>query len=188
MKLFLIDLKLHFIMVVLVGCLYPLLILGLGYFARDAANGFPIRENNKIVGYKNIGQKFTSTGYFWGRPSAVDYNAASSGGTNKSTTNADYLQVIAQRKVDFLLANPSAVGKEIPSDIVTASGSGLDPHISVAAALLQVQRVAAAREIAAGVLETLIQSNTERPPAGLFGAETVNVLELNLALDKLKNH
>lgn len=188
MKAFLVDLKLHLVMVVLVGCLYPMVILGFGYFAGNAAKGFPIKSNNKIIGYENIGQQFSSPGYFWGRPSAVDYNAAGTGGSNKSTTNPDYLSAVAQRKVDFLKANPAANGKAIPSDLVTASGAGLDPHLSVQSALLQVERVAEARKLSSVVVKELIRQHSEKPPFGFVGVEMVNVLKLNMALDNLGNH
>lgn len=187
MKSYITDITMHFTMLVLVGVLYPALLLGIGYFSGDAALGFPIRVNNKIIGYENIGQQFTSAGYFQGRPSAVDYNAAGSGGSNKSNTNPDYLKLVTDRKADFLKANPAANGKQIPSDLVTASGSGLDPHISVESALLQVDRVARARNLDIGWVESLVLNNISRPPLGLYG-ETVNVLKLNIVLDAFSNH
>ena len=140
---------------------------------------------NKSGFYENVGQNFTSDQYFNSRPSAVAYNAAGSGGSNYGPTNPDHLAEVKAR-IDTLLAhNPGIDKSEIPSDLVTASGSGLDPHIAVQAAKVQVKRIAAIRRISEDKLEQLIEKNTEKPLFGLFGTERINVLNLNLELNKL---
>lgn len=144
-------------------------------------------EHGGAYYYGNIGQVFDQDRYFWSRPSAVAYNAVGSGGSNKGTTNPDYLASVQARIDTFLVHNPAAHRAEIPADLVTASGSGLDPHISPEAAFVQVARVTRVRGLDALVLENLIRSNTEGPWLGLFGKSRVNVLKLNIALDELKN-
>ena len=136
--------------------------------------------------YANIGQKFDKDEYFWSRPSAVDYNAAGAGGSNKGPTNPDYLKEVEGRIENFLKHNPTVKRSEIPSDIVTASGAGLDPNISVQAARVQAQRIADIRKIDINTVNTLIEKNIEPPFLGIFGTEKINVLKLNIALDGLK--
>jgi len=138
------------------------------------------------VGWKLLGQKFTDDRYFRSRPSAVDYNAAASGGSNKGPTNPEYLQSVQSRIDSFLAHNPGIQKQEIPSDLVTASGSGLDPHISVQAAYIQVARIARRRNLSEEKVRNLVARNIEKPLLGLFGTEKVNVLQLNLNLDGLK--
>lgn len=135
--------------------------------------------------YENIAQKFQSDRYFWSRPSAVNYNAAGSGGSNKAPSNAEYLKEVQQRIDTFLKHHPRVSREQIPSEIVTASGSGLDPHLSAEAALIQVERVAEARGLKTAQVRELVLSQIEKPLLGLFGPEKVNVLKLNLNLDKL---
>ena len=147
MKTIIKDIKLHFVTLILFGLLFPLLIWAIGLIFPNQSNGLPIYKNGKLIGFENIGQKFYSDKYFWGRPSAVDYNAASTGGSNKGPTNPEYLKEVEKRIEDFLKKNPEVKRNEIPSDLVTASGGGLDPHISTQAALIQVPRVAKARNI-----------------------------------------
>ena len=142
--------------------------------------------NGKVVGYKLIGQKFTEDKYFWDRPSAVDYNAAGSGGSNKGPTNPDYLKDVQARIDTFLVHNPGIKKEEIPSELATASGSGQDPDLSPAAAYVQVKRIAAVRNIPAEKLNDLVKKHIAKPLAGLFGTERVNVLQLNIDLDNLK--
>jgi len=137
--------------------------------------------NEKIVGFKNVGQRFTDIRYFWSRPSAVDYNAAGSGGSNKGPSNPAYLKEVQARIDTFLLQHPYLHRSEVPADMVTASGSGLDPDISETAAIAQLQRVAEARHISINDLKQLVQQQTTRP---FFGPATVNVLLLNASLDK----
>jgi K+-transporting ATPase ATPase C chain len=172
-------------MVLFMG-VYSLIILVIAQLAHANGKGEKVVVNNKVVGYKLLGQKFTEDKYFNGRPSAVDYNAASSGGSNKGPSNPDYLKIVQDRTDSFLVHNPDVKKEEIPSDLVTASGSGLDPDISVQGAFVQVQRIAAVRKIPAEQARTLVTKHIEKPLAGLFGTERVNVLELNIALDNLK--
>ena len=170
-------------MVVICAGLYPLLIAVIGKAAPNGGKGETISVDGKVVGYGNIGQKFTEEKYFWGRPSAVDYNAAGSAGSNKGPSNPDYLQIVQDRIDTFLVHNPGVKKEEIPADLVTASGSGLDPHISPEAALFQVPRVAKARNIPEDRVRHLVQTHTEGRFLGLLGEPRVNVLALNLALD-----
>jgi len=148
--------------------------------------GETVMVNNKIVGWKLIGQKFTDDKYFQSRPSAVDYNAAGAGGSNKGPTNPDYLKQVQDRIDSFLVHNPGVRKSEIPSDLVTASGGGLDPHISVQGAYVQVKRIASIRKIAESSVQSLVDRHVEKPLLGLFGPERVNVLEINIELDQLK--
>ncbi len=139
--------------------------------------------NGKVVGYAAIGQKFTDDKYFWSRPSAVDYNAAGSGGSNKGPTNPDYLKQVQDRIDTFLAHNPGVRKEEIPAELVTASGSGQDPDLSPAAAKIQVKRIAAIRKIDESKLYALVDQHTEGPLLGFLGPSKVNVLKLNIALD-----
>lgn len=182
-KNLLISLKLTLVMIILCAVLYPLLIAGISKTAPGGGKGVKITVNGKVVGYENIGQQFTADKYFWGRPSAVNYNAAGSAGSNKGPSNPDYLKLVQERIDSFLVHNPGVKKEEIPADMVTASGSGLDPHISPAAALIQVKRIAAVRGLEATVLSNLISDQTEKH---WFGPSVVNVLKLNVALDALK--
>jgi len=186
MKSILKDIKLNFAALILFGLLFPLLIWVIGLIFPSQANGLPIYKNGELIGFENIGQKFYSDKYFWGRPSAVDYNAASTGGSNKGPTNPDYLADVEKRIEDFLAKNPEVKRSEIPSDLVTASGSGLDPDISPQAALIQIPRVAKVRKLNEDLVRKLVEQHVEKPLFGLFGTEKVNVLKLNLALDELK--
>jgi K+-transporting ATPase ATPase C chain len=144
-----------------------------------------ISVNGKVVGFALIGQSFESDKYFHGRPSAVNYNAAATGGSNKGPTNPDYLKQVEERIEIFLKENPEVKREDIPVDLVTASGGGLDPHISLPAALVQVPRVARQRGISIVHLKALVIESAEDPLWNLFGPQKVNVLKLNLALDKL---
>jgi K+-transporting ATPase ATPase C chain len=132
-----------------------------------------------------VGQSFTSDKYFNSRPSAVGYNAAGSGGSNKGPSNPDYLAEVQARIDTFVVHNPDIKREEIPSDLVTASGSGIDPHISVQAARVQVKRIAKVRNISEATINQIIEQQTDKPLLDLFGTEKVNVLKLNLALDNL---
>jgi K+-transporting ATPase ATPase C chain len=163
---------------------YTVAVWGVAQLAPGQGKGFTISENGKTH-HLNVGQSFTSENYFWSRPSAVDYDAAGSGGSNHGPSNPDHLAEVQARIDTFLVHNPSVNKSEIPSDLVTASGSGLDPHISVQAAKVQVKRIAAVRNISENALGQLIEKNTEAPLLGLFGTERINVLKLNLDLDNL---
>jgi len=165
---------------------YTLAIYGIAQAAPAKGKGEEVTVNNKTVGYKLIGQSFTQDKYFWGRPSAVGYNAAGSGGSNKGPSNPDYLHDVQSRIDTFLVHNPGIKKEDIPSDLVTASGSGEDPDISVEAASIQVKRIAAVRGIDGTKINALVTANTEGPLFGLFGTQKVNVLKLNIALDEMK--
>lgn len=171
-------------MVILLAVIYPLVILGIAQLAPNQGKGETISLNGKVVGYQKIGQKFDKANYFWGRPSAVDYNAAGSGGSNKGASNTDYLGQVQKRIDTFLVVHPYLKKSEIPADMVTASGSGLDPNISPQGALIQVKRVADARKLPEVKVKQLVEKMSNKPK--VMGTETVNVLELNIALDQLK--
>lgn len=171
-------------MVVLLAVIYPMAIFGIAQLAPNKGKGETITVNGKVVGYQKIGQKFDKSNYFWGRPSAVDYNAAGSGGSNKGPSNPDYLALVQKRIDTFLIVHPYLKKSEIPSDMVTASGSGLDPNISPQGALIQVKRVAAARNLSESKVKALVETKINTP--AVMGTATVNVLELNVALDELK--
>lgn len=166
--------------------IYSAIVYGVAQFTPNHGKGEIISQNGKTY-YANIGQSFTDDKYFQSRPSAVAYNAAGSAGSNKAPSNLDYLKEVQARIDTFLVHNPGVQKSEIPSDIVTASGSGLDPNISVQAATIQIKRIAKIRGIAKANLKQLILSNTGSPLLGIFGPKKINVLKLNLALEELKN-
>ncbi len=180
-------LGLHFSTLLLFGLLFPLVIFGIGQLFPHQSEGLPVYKDGKLIGFENIGQKFTDLKYFWGRPSAVDYNAASTGGSNKGPTNPDYLKSVQDRIDTLLKYNPEIKKSEIPADLVTASGGGLDPHISPQAAFIQISRIAKMRNIDKAALRKLVNEHVESPLLGLFGPERVNVLKLNMALDELSS-
>ena len=177
--------KLTIIMILFFTVIYPLAVWGIAQLTPNSGEGEIIEYNGKKY-YANIGQSFTADNYFWSRPSAVDYNAAGSGGSNKGPSNAEYLAVVKSRIDTFLVHNPGVHKSEIPVDLVTASGSGLDPNFSIQAAKVQVKRIAKVRNIDEAKLRQLIKEQTEKPLLGLFGPEKINVLKLNIALDRLK--
>ncbi|OQP42796.1 potassium-transporting ATPase subunit C [Niastella yeongjuensis] len=185
-KYFLPSLKLTLVTIILCSICYPLLIALIAKLAPGRGDGEKVMVNGKVVGYANVGQRFSDDKYFWGRPSAVDYNSAGSGGSNKGPSNADYLKTVADRIDSFLVHNPQVKKEEIPAELVTASGSGLDPHISPKSARVQIKRIAAIRKLNEDQLVTLVQQYTEKPLLGLLGPEKINVLKLNIALDNLK--
>jgi K+-transporting ATPase ATPase C chain len=178
--------KLTLVCLVFFSGMYTLIIFGIAQFSTGKGKGETIMVNSKKH-YTNIGQKFTEDKYFYSRPSAVDYNAAGAAGSNKGPSNPDYLAQVQARIDTFLAHNPGIQKHEIPSDLVTASGSGLDPHISVQAARVQAARIAQLRQIPIAEVEQLINENIQKPLAGLFGTSRINVLLLNLALDTHKN-
>ena len=168
-------LKLTFLCVILFVVIYPALIWAVAQLSENQGKG----------DLQNVGQAFTQDKYFQSRPSAVGYNGGGSGGSNKGIANPDYLKDVQARIDTFLVHNPDIQKAEIPSDLVTASGSGLDPHISVQGALVQVKRIAKIRKIEESKLIDLVNKHTETPLLGLLGTSKVHVLRLNLALDKL---
>jgi len=173
----------------LTGVLYPVVVTGIAQVLFPSqANGSLILKDGKAVGSRLIGQPFDDPKYFWGRPSATSpfpNNAGSSGGSNLGPTNPD-LQKAVQGRIDALKAADPGNTAPIPVDLVTASGSGLDPHISPAAALYQVQRVAKARNLTGEAVRGLVEAHTAGRQFGILGEPRVNVLTLNLALDQPK--
>ena len=173
----------------LTGLLYPLLVTGLAQTLLPfQANGSILMTNAQPVGSALIGQPFDDVKYFWGRPSAtgpVPYNAAASSGSNLGPTNPALTAAVAARIAALRAADPNN-RDPVPVDLVTASASGLDPHISVAAARYQVTRVAQTRGLSPAQVETLVEAHTEGRQLGLLGEPRVNVLALNLALDEVK--
>lgn len=178
--------RLTLVMLVLLAVIYPLVVAGIATLAPGAGKGETVTVNGKVVGYKLIGQKFTEDRYFNSRPSAVDYNAAGSAGSNKGPSNPDYLKTVQARIDTFLVHNPGVNKADIPAELVTASGSGLDPDLSPAGAKIQVVRIAKVRGLSAERLNQLVDQRTEGPLLGIFGPAKVNVLALNVALDQVK--
>lgn len=176
--------RLTLISIFLLALAYPAFVLCMAQLTPQKGKGELIDHNGQSM-YGNIGQKFTEDKYFQSRPSAVDFNAAGSGGSNKGPSNPDYLATVLARIDTFLAHNPGVTKNQIPVDLVTASGSGLDPHISVQAAYIQVKRISTIRRIAEANLQELILNHTEKPLAGFLGPSRVNVVKLNLALDHL---
>jgi K+-transporting ATPase ATPase C chain len=171
----------------LLGGAYHVVLWAVGQvvFPAQAQGSLIRRADGTVVGSRLIAQKFSRPEYFQARPSGVDYNAASTGGTNYGPSNPDHLKAV-QERLDAIVKQEAAAPARVPSEMVTASGAGLDPHIPPAAAELQAARVAAARGIEIDRVRELIRSRTEPPTFGLLGRPRVNVLELNLALDELK--
>ena len=179
-----------FLFTVLTGVVYPLVVTGIAQFVfPDKANGSLIRKDGRVVGSELIGQSFSSPKYFWSRPSATSpfaYNAGASSGSNYGPLNPALLEATGKRmkelkELDSLNTNP------VPVDLVTASGSGLDPHISVAAAVYQLPRVARSRHVSEQEVRSLLDHYTEGRQLGILGEPRVNVLRLNLALDEMKS-
>ncbi len=174
---------------VLAGVVYPLAVTGIAQVVWPAkAGGSLVVVDGRARGSSLIGQPFTMPGYFWGRPSAtspVPYDASASAGSNLGPTNPALLDAVRERIAALRAADPQASGP-IPADLVTASASGLDPDISVAAASYQAARVAAARGLRPGTVTELIRERTKGRTLGFLGEPRINVLELNLALDHLR--
>ncbi len=174
---------------ILTGVVYPLSItLVAQLLFSQQANGSLIRVDNAVVGSALVGQQFNQAKYFWGRLSAtgpVPYNAVASSGSNFGTNNSKLVEN-AQARIDSLRSSTIRTLKDIPVDLVTASGSGLDPNISPNAAKIQIERVARARNLQPETVEQLIQQHTLGPQFGVLGEPRVNVLQLNLALDQLQ--
>jgi len=175
------------LLTLLCGGIYPLLVTGAGKLAFPAqAAGSLIAEGGKLRGSSLIGQPFSSPRYFWGRPSAtapMPYNAAGSSGSNQGPLNPALVEAVKGR-IDALHAADPANQAPVPVDLVTASASGLDPEISPAAILYQLGRVARARGASPAALQALVGRHTRQPLLGILGEARVNVLELNLALDR----
>jgi potassium-transporting ATPase KdpC subunit len=167
------------VLTALTGILYPLIVTGISQIAfHEASNGSLVKKDDQPVGSVLLAQKTENPKYFWPRPSAADYATVASGASNKGQTSADLAKAIAERRERF--------GKNAPDELLTASGSGLDPHLSPAAAKYQAPRIAAERRIPVEKLNALIDELTEAPQFGFLGEPHVNVLALNLRLDSTK--
>ncbi len=173
------------VLTVLLGIIYPFVVTGLSELLfKEKARGSLIEREGKVVGSRLIGQPFKGASYFHSRPSAAGYDAAASGGTNLGPTSKLLLEEqVRGRSKELHTENPNA---EIPVDLITSSASGLDPHISPAAAEFQVPRVARERRMNEDEVRRLVQNHTERRQFGVLGEPRVNVLELNLALDEAR--
>jgi potassium-transporting ATPase KdpC subunit len=183
MKFLMPAIRFKIFMTLLLGLIYPFTMTGLSqvFFPRQASGDF-VSRGGQVVGSNLIGQNFEKLEYFWGRPSAISYNPLPSGGSNLGQINPSLKATVDERKIKLKAAHPE--NGEPPQDLVFASGSGLDPQISVEAAKYQLQRVAKARNVDADQIEKLIKQATEERKLGFLGEPTVNVLALNMALDK----
>ncbi len=183
-------LALFFLFSLLTGLLYPLAVTAVAQtFFPQQANGSLIEREGVIIGSELIGQPFDDPAYFWGRPSLTSpypYNGGASIGSNLAPSNPALAEQVAARMAALAAADPGNT-RPIPVDLVTSSGSGLDPHISVAAAEYQITRVARARGLAEAVVRQLVADHVEGRTLGLLGEPRVNVLQLNLALDSLQS-
>jgi K+-transporting ATPase ATPase C chain len=170
---------------VLLGGAYHVVFWAIGQtlFATQADGSLIRRSDGTVVGSRLIAQKFTRPEYFQPRPSGVDYNAASTGGTNYGPSNPDHLKAV-QERIDALTKREGITADRVPSEMVTASGGGMDPHIPPTAAEMQAARVAASRKVDVSRVRGLVAAHTEAPTLGFLGRARVNVLELNLALDE----
>ncbi len=182
--------RLLLVLTVLTGVLYPIAItLAANVLFPTQANGSLIVRDGQVIGSALIGQSFTSERYFWPRPSAIDYNPLPSGGSNLGPTSAVLHAKVIERAASIRQANHLPEEAVIPVDLLFASGSGLDPHLSPDAVRLQIDRVAAARGFTAAQRDQLaarVESSIELPQFGLLGEPRVNVLLLNLALDQIQ--
>ena len=180
---------LTFVLMIITGLVYPGIVTGLAQllFPRQANGSLIVASNGQVVGSELIGQSFSRPEYFHPRPSAAGagYDDTLSTGTNKGPTDLKLADTLIKQAVDSLVAQDSAVKGQIPSDMVTSSGSGLDPHISPAAAQLQIARVARTRVVPVSKIEALVAAHTEGRQFGFLGDPRVNVLTLNLALDSV---
>jgi K+-transporting ATPase ATPase C chain len=174
------------LLLVLCSGVYTAIVWAVAQASPNQGGGWTISQSGKTH-FTHIGQAFDSERYFWSRPSAVSYNAAGSAGSNKGPSNADYLAQVQARIDTFLVHHPGVSKSDVPADLVTASGSGLDPHISPQAARVQVGRVARVRGLSEAQVRELVEKHVEKPELGLFGPEKVHVLQLNLALDNLSS-
>ncbi len=179
------SILLTFCCIILFSGIYTLAVWGVAQFAPNQGKGEIIEYGvNGKYGFANVGQSFTNDKYFWSRPSAVGYNAAGSAGSNKGPSNPDYLAQVQARIDTFLVHNPGIDKSKIPVDLITASGSGLDPHLTPGSAMIQVPRIAKVRGLGEEQVKRLVAENMVT--SHIFGPSTINVLKLNLALDKLK--
>lgn len=185
-----IALKFLLVMTILTGIVYPLFMTGVAQLSFPAkANGSLVMKDGKIIGSELIGQKFDSIIYFWSRPSAIGYNPIPSGGSNYGPTSDTLKKQVTARRILFATKNSITDITAIPKEMIFASGSGLDPHISPEAAMIQLERVATARNLNRAQkqeIKQLIKNKTEGYQFFLFGEPRINVFELNLALDNIR--
>lgn len=173
----------------LCGLVYPLAMTGVSRIVfSDQANASVVKKGNEIIGSLLIGQEFVSPAYFHGRPSTIDtaYDASNSGGSNLAPTNARLIEQVKARISKARRVNGLPIDSPVPADLVLASASGLDPHISPSSALLQSARIAKERNVDPREIKKLIERNTEQPLFRVWGKERINVLRINLALDGIK--
>ena len=189
MKTLITSLRILLFFTILTGIVYPLFVTGIAKLVFPAkANGSLILKDTKLIGSVIIGQQFDSAIYFSSRPSAISYNPLPSGASNSGPTNFKLKTAFNERKSDFIRVNLLDSLTEIPAEMLFASASGLDPHISPRAALLQVERIAAARGLSSvqkDMVNKEIKKLTEKPQFLIFGEERINVLNLNIVLDKI---
>ena len=179
------SLLLTLVTLVFLCVIYPAIVWAIAQVAPGKGEGITIKGADGKTYFENIGQTFSDDKYFWSRPSAVSYNAAATGGSNKGPSNPDYLATVSDRIDTFLAHNPGINRSDIPSDMVTASGSGIDPHISVQGALVQVARIARVRGLSQNTVKGLVAKQTGKPLLGMLGTERINVLKLNISLDNI---
>jgi len=190
MRTIITSLKAIFILTILTGIVYPVLMIIVSHFIfPQRASGSLITINGEIIGSEIISQKFQSEKYFWSRPSAIDYNPLPSGASNLGPTSRSLQKIVEQRKTFFTEKNFLSSNVALPTEMVFSSGSGIDPHISPEAALLQVQRIALAHgfdEVKVNKLRSMIQKMAEPLQFGFLGQPRINVLLLNIELDKIR--
>ena len=190
MKNFIKSLRITIVFCVFFSVFYIAVLWGISLFA-GPNGGKPelVTLNGRVVGAANVGQNFTKDIYFWGRPSCAGdgYDATSSSGSNKGPTNQEYLDEVNARVDTFLVHHPYLKREDVPAEMVTASGSGLDPNITPACAFVQIQRVASARNMSIESVKAIVEAQIEKPFLGFLGTEKVNVLKLNVALDEAAN-
>jgi K+-transporting ATPase ATPase C chain len=187
--------KLTVVCLIFFSGIYTAAVYVIAQAAPNKGRGFIVEATNinnaasleKGYYYANIGQSFTQDKYFWSRPSAGGYGTMGSGGSNLAPSNPSFLDSIIPSRIDtFMKHNPGIKKSDIPVELIAASGSGMDPDISVQSALVQIPRIARVRTISEDALDKVVEENTEKPLCGIFGPEKINVLKLNIALDNLK--
>lgn len=182
----LISIKITLVFCVILFVGYVLVLWGVSSATQpNAGRAEVVTLNGRVVGASNVGQQFTDSIYFWGRPSAADYDGSGSGGSNKGVTNPEYLEEVQSRIDLFLVSHPYLDRSQVPSEMVTASGSGLDPHISIEGATVQAPRVAQARGVTVNEVMQVIDVQKQEPA---LGPSYINVLKLNVALDEKFNN
>jgi K+-transporting ATPase ATPase C chain len=177
------------LLTLITGIIYPLLVTCIGFLiAPKAAGGSLIKIEGVVIGARPIGQNFTAPHYFHPRPSAANYDAAHSTGSNLGPTSQKLADQVAKRSASYQEVNDLSISAQVPADALHASASGLDPHISFANALAQAPRIAAARNLDLNTVIEMIKKNTQGPTLGILGGERVHVLNLNLLLDRHISH